>query len=97
MFWHWHHFLFCQNTRKKTMVPDTINFNLEVAKWLHSQIEGQRKISLPLKNYLVGCMSYIFFCVTNFLFEKFNGASEVIEQCYWEHPKVCVNLQTDVR
>lgn len=82
MFWHWHHFLFCQNTRKKTMVPDTINFNLEVAKWLHSQIEGQRKISLPLKNYLVGCMSYIFFCVTNFLFEKFNGASEVIEQCY---------------
>ena len=27
----------------KTMVPDTINFNLEVAKWLHSQIEGQRK------------------------------------------------------
>lgn len=82
MFWHWHHFLFCQNTRKKTMVPDTINFNLEVVKWLHSQIEGQRKISLPLKNYLVGCMSYIFFCVTNFLFEKFNGASEVIEQCY---------------
>mgnify|MGYP000066722330 FL=1 len=64
------------------MVPDTINFNLEVAKWLHSQIEGQRKISLPLKNYLVGCMSYIFFCVTNFLFEKFNGASEVIEQCH---------------
>ena len=24
-------------------------------------------------DYLVGCMSYIFFCVTNFLFEKFNG------------------------
>ena len=24
-------------------------------------------------DYLVGCMSSIFFCVTNFLFEKFNG------------------------
>ena len=83
MFWHWHHFLFCQNTRKKTMVPDTINFNLEVAKWLHSQIEGQRKISLPLKNYLVGCMSYIFFCVTNLLFEKYNGVG---------HQKFMVNL-----
>lgn len=33
-------------------------------------------------DYLVGSMSYISFCVTNFLFEKFNGASEVIEQCY---------------
>ena len=23
-------------------------------------------------DYLVGCMSYIFFCVTNLLFEKYN-------------------------
>mgnify|MGYP007128257695 CR=1 FL=1 len=33
---------------------------------------GQRKISLPLKNYLVGCMSYYFLLrLLNFLFEKF--------------------------
>ena len=34
-------------------------------------------------DYLVGCMSYIFFCVTNFLFEKFNGVG---------HQKFMVNL-----
>ena len=34
-------------------------------------------------DYLVGCMSYIFFCVTNLLFEKYNGVG---------HQKFMVNL-----
>ena len=36
-------------------------------------------------DYLVGCMSYIFFCVTNFLFEKFNGVGHPKFQGLWKY------------